>query len=130
MIAGRTTAGAAIGIGEARLAARITGAREGWPNTSAQLASETRAACRGTSPDHLAGMGSDISWMAGSTAMAIGLLSTSAWAAPARASQPASNTTMPVRTVRVDVACVVAMDGRASKAQASHNILNTLVFYG
>ena len=128
--------GAATGTA-ARLAVRMRGAREGWPNTSAQLVSPQLASAlasrclawfRVASPDQTAGIGSAMSWEAGFTAMAIGLLSTSAWAPPARASQPARSTAMPVRTVRVDVACVVAMGRTGSKAQASNKILFILVF--
>jgi len=49
-------------------------------------------------------------------------------AAPARARQPVRRMAMPVRTVCVDVPCVVNMNRMDSKAQATRNYMFILVF--
>ena len=106
------------------------GASAGWPNVSVQVASEYLAAYLDESADQDARIGPSPWKVAGSTAMAIGVVSTSAWAAPARARQPVRRMAMPVRTDRVDVPCVVNMNRMDSKAQATRNIILILMFLG
>jgi hypothetical protein len=62
--------------------------------------------------------------------MAIGAVSISAWADPARARQPPRSTAIPVRKVGVEITGVVAMGRMASKGHSIGKLLFNIMFSG